>query len=509
MSLFDKFFKKNSNNKGKIISKNINDNLNTIKVILNDCDDIVYRYILVGKKQRFPLCLIYTDGLIDKSMLSQVVLEPLLIGAREVEPDPKSIRDNLYELVIKGNIAISEIKEADSVDDLINAILSGETVLFIDQYDKAVILSTRGWPTRSVEEPQTETVVRGPRDGFTETLKINISLIRRRIRDPQLKVKMIQLGERSKTDVAIMYIEDIVNDELLKEVLGRLNGIKVDAILDSSILEHFIEDDFYSPFAQASDTEKPDEVAASLYEGRIAIVVDNTPFVLVVPTTVGVLMQSSEDYYTRWTLAGAIRIIRYIAAFVALLAPSFYIAITAFHPGILPTKLALYVAGTRSTVPFPAFVEAFLMEITIEFIREAGTRISGPIGTTIGIVGGLVIGQAAVEAGIVSPLMVIIVAVTTISSFAIPSYEFASGIRFCRFALMICASIAGLYGIMLGLLILMIHLVNLESFGIPFTSPYSGFGLYRDLQDTIVRVPIKKMKKRPKFTEPKDDKRMS
>lgn len=244
-------------------------------------------------------------------------------------------------------------------------------------------------------------------------------------------------------------------------------------------------------------------------EGRVGLVVDNTPFVLIVPATLGTLMQSSEDYYTRWVIASIIRIIRYIAAFVAVLSPALYIAITAFHPGLLPTRLAFYLAATRINVPFPAVVEAFIMELTIEFIREAGTRISGPIGTTIGIVGGLIIGQAAVEAGIVSPLMIIIVALTTIASFTLPSQELTSGLRFYRFIIMILSAILGLYGVMLGLIIMVTHMVNLNSFGVPFASPFSGVGLKTgDLKDVLVRLPKRQSKYRPDFTFPQDKRRI-
>jgi spore germination protein len=484
-------------------------NVGKVKEILKDCDDVVYRDFKVGVKQNFSLCIVYVDGLINKESVSDFVLESLMEGARGLEPTPKGIKDNLIELITKGNISITEIEEVSTIEETIDAILSGETALFIDKYDKAIILSSRGWPTRSINESQSETVVRGPRDAFTETLKVNITLIRRRIKDPNLKVKMVKIGRRSKTDVAVMYIEDIVNDGILGEVFTRLGKVDVDAIVESAILEEHIQDDYYSPFPQIENTERPDSVAASLYEGRIALVVDNTPSVLVVPATIGTIMQSSEDYYTRWVVAGITRIIRYIAAAVAVLAPGLYIAITSFHPGLLPTRLAFYVAATRVNVPFPAVIEAFLMEITIEFLREAGTRISGPIGTTIGIVGGLIIGQAAVEAGIVSPLMIIIVAVTTVASFTIPSYEFAAALRFYRFFVMVLASILGLYGIMLGIILMLTHLADLNSFGIPFTSPFSGLGLNTgDLKDVLARVPMSRMRYRPTFTYPKDKKRI-
>lgn len=493
-----------------IISSNIKRNLEMIKKEFVDCDDIVYRPIKVGKKQEINMAIIYIDGLADKSLISNFAMEPLLLEARMEKPDPKSIKDNLLELVEKGNLAISEVKELKTLDDTIENILIGETVLIIDGYNKILMLSSRGWPMRGINEPQIETVVRGPRDGFNETVKVNATLVRRRIRDPKLKAKYIKVGERSKTDVVIMYIEDIASKKLINEVKKRIDEIKIDAILESVQIQHLIEGSKYSPFPQAQSTERPDVVAASLYEGRVAILVDNTPFALIVPATIATLLQSSEDYYDRWYIASLIRIVRYVAVGISLLFPALYIAMTSFHPGMLPTQLAIYVAATRDTVPFPAFVEAFIMAGTIELLREAGARLSGPIGTTIGIVGGLVIGQAAVEAGIVSPLMIIIVAVTTVSSFAIPSYGLATGFRFLRFFMMFAAAGLGLYGIMLGLILLLSHLVKLNSFGVPYLSPYVNIGKsLKDLKDSIIILPIKNMKTRPLFTDSKDETRMN
>lgn len=495
--------------KGDPVHKKLDKNMKKIKDIFKNCDDVVYRQFKVGINQEFSLAIIYVDGLVNSDAISDFALRPLLETARKVEPTPLTIRDNLYSLITEGNISISEVKEAETINEVVDAVLVGETALLIDGYEKVAILSTRGWEKRGIDEPETEVVIRGPRDGFTETLRTNTVLIRRRIKDPRLKVKMVEIGERSKTDVAVLYIEDIVNEKLLSEVKRRLENIKADGVIESAILEELIEDNCISPFPQMENTERPDSVAASLLEGRVALIVDNTPFVLVLPATLGTFMQSSEDYYTRWAIASVARIIRYIAGFVAVLAPGLYIATTAFNPELLPTGLAFYVASTRINVPFPAVVEAFAMELTIEFLREAGTRISGPIGTTIGIVGGLIIGQAAVEAGIVSPLMIIVVALTTVASFTLPSYEFAAGLRFYRFIIMILAAILGIYGVMLGLIVMGTHLVKLNSFGIPFTSPFSGLGFKTgDLKDVLVRVPVSKSKHRPDFTFPKDKKRI-
>lgn len=488
-----------------LLSKNIENNLKNIKDRLKDCDDVIYREFLVGERHAKKFALIYVDGLIDKDIISDYVMESLMHQARELPPSPATIKNSIYDLAKNRNIAVPEIKEFDDIDNTIENILIGETVLLIDQSKKSMVISSRGWPIRGITEPQSETVIKGPRDGFVETAKVNTTLIRRRFRDPELKVKYMQLGERSKSDIALMYIEDIVDNEVLKEVKDRLTSMKIDVVLESSYVEQMIEDNWISPFPQVEVTERPDSVAASLTEGRIAIIVDNTPTVLIVPATLSMLLQSSEDYYFRWVVSSAVRILRYIAIPISLLLPSLYIAITSFHPGMLPTQLALYVAATRTGVPFPAFIEALIMEATIELLREAGTRVSGPIGTTISIVGSLVIGQAAVEAGIVSPLTIIVVALTTIASFSLPSYSFSSGFRVLRFPIMLLSSVLGLYGITLGVIIIISHLAGLKSFGVPYLAPYSSMFFMKDeLKDTVIRPPLIFMRKRPKFFNIKD-----
>lgn len=455
------------------------------------------------------MSVIFIGGLADKSYISEYLVESLLEVEEIKSLSLQGYRTTIIDAISKEGLYSAELVLEDDFKKIINHILSGDTVLLVDEMKQAIIVDSRGWMSRGINEPQTETVIRGPREGFVESLKLNTTMIRRRIKDPNLKLRMYNVGRRSKTDIAIMYIDDIVDKKILDEVKKRLKKIDIDSILDSSILENLIEDNFLSPFPQIENTERPDGVAASLYEGRVALVVDNSPFALIVPATLGTHLQSSEDYYTRWSEASLIRIIRMFAVLFTFLPPALYIAITAYHPGILPSKLIYYLAASRINVPFPSVVEATLMEFTMELLREAGTRISGPIGTTIGIVGGLIIGQAAVEAGIVSPLMIIIVALTTIATFAIPSYELASAFRISKFFFIFLSGILGLYGIMLGVIILGTHLTTLNSFGIPYTSPYSGLGVKEgDLKDTLIKAPVQKFLKRPGFTYPKDRIRM-
>lgn len=492
-----------------ILLKDIEKNTETLKKIFEDCDDVVFRRIEIGDIYRVKIALIFIDGLISKEYIAEQAICSLLAKEEIRSFSLQGFKTSLIEVISKEALTTIDIKEEFRMERVVNSVLSGDTVILIDKVDKCLIFDSKGWPVRGIIEPETETVIRGPRDGFTESVKVNMTLIRRRIKDTNLKIKMQKVGRRSQTDIAVMYMDDIVDKTLVKEVNERLREVDIDAILDSSMLENLIEDNYVSPFPQIENTERPDSVAASLYEGRVAIIVDNSPFALLVPATVGTLLQSTEDYYTRWQEAQGVRLLRLLAVFLAVLSPALYIAIISYHPGLLPTKLTYYLAASRVNVPFPAVVEAFLMEVTIELIRESGTRISGPIGTTIGIVGGLIIGQAAVEAGIVSSILIIIVAITTISTFAIPSYEFAAGLRVWRFIFILFSAVLGLYGIMLGIIVLGTHLVKLDSFGVPFTSPYSGLGVDRgELKDTLVKAPIQKLMRRPVFTRPRNKIRM-
>lgn len=478
-------------------SSSLDKNLKYLKDKLKDCDDVVYREFRVGSRQQFRFALVFIDGLIDRNMINEEVLKSLMLQARNANLSPGIIAGDVFSIALQSGLTTGEVKEEEYIDKSMISLLSGDSLVLVDGYKKVLVIGSKGWPNRGVQEPQTESVIRGPRDGFTETMRFNTALLRRRLRDPNLKIKQIKVGVRSKTDIAIAYMDNIVDKNVLKEVKKRLESINIDGVLESGYIESFIEDERYSIFPQVQSTERPDRVAASLLEGRVAIITDNTPFVLLVPATLNILFQSPEDYYERWFIASFIRILRYAAAFVSLVLPAVYIAITSYHPGLIPTDLALYIAGTRTGVPFPAFLEAVIMELTLELLREAGVRLPGPIGQTIGIVGGLVIGQAAVQAGLVSPIMVIVVAITAIASFALSSYSVGIAFRILRFFIIVLSAVLGLYGLMLGILIILVHLCSLKSFGVPYLAPLVG-NTYYEMGDSFVRVPQTMMHRRPK-----------
>ncbi len=510
MDFYEELFKPEESMEDKIkVTKKLDENLKNIKDILKHNDDVVYREFNSGKDQKLNFATVYVEGLADKDTVHEHVLRNLMLLARMAPPDVNTMREKVYELVRDGAISVTGIQEIEDLNKGINNVLSGETILLIDKLDKIIVMPTRSWPNRGVSEPETEAVIRGSREGLVETMRFNTALVRRRIRDPNFKIKQMQVGKRSKTDIAVMFIDEVVNKDILEQVVNRIKRIDVDRILESGDIEQLIEDNYRSPFPQVQTTERPERLAAAIYEGRVGIVVDNTPFALIVPTTFNSFMQSVEDYNERFIIGNAVRILRYLAVFISLFLPAVYIAISSYHPGMIPTELALYIAGSRDGVPFPSFIEALIMELALELLREAGIRLPGPIGATIGIVGGLVLGQAAVEAGIVSSLMVIVVAITAIAAYTTPSYSFAISFRLLRFVYMVFSAVFGLYGVMLAFLITLTHLCNLKSFGVPYLTPFDIYNInLKDFRDSFIKLPLHKMKKRPNFIQSKDRDRL-
>ncbi|MFI3231186.1 MAG: spore germination protein [bacterium] len=499
----------------KNISSNLDDNITLLEDTFKDFGDLVKRKFFIGENLEYSLYIIYIDVMTDKNFIDEL-FDILMIDIRQVKPDFKQIQEaiknnstknkNDFDAIKNGGIATADFSETSDINFAIDEILAGNTLLLIDGFDTGLILSTKGFPRRSVSTADTEVVVQGSKEAFTETFRVNTVLIRRRIRDANLKLKQIRIGRRSKTDVGIMYMQDIAKPELIDEVFERLSRIDTDAILDSGYIEQFIEDDYLSPFPQMQMTERPDKVASALLEGRIAIIVDNTPFVILAPTILASFYQSAEDYYQRFEIMSFIRILRYIAGFLAICLPSLYLAISLYHPSMIPMELILKMSEARKEVPFPALVEVLLMEIAFETLREAGIRLPSSIGNTLGIVGGIIIGQSAVEAGIVSPIVVIIVALTAICSFAIPSISLTAGYRLVKYLLIFLTSVLGFFGFWVGLLLILIHLVSLESFGIPYLYPFvsssaNGTNNFNDLKDTILKFPIFKLTKRPIFAQ--------
>jgi spore germination protein KA len=487
------------------LKTSLKDNIQRIKGDLGSSTDLIIREIRIGKLSNIELAIIYIDGMADAKALNNFILEPLMLEMRSTELDSKisSNPDTTLQLIKDEVLAVGGITDVNDFDTLLTSVLGGDIVILLQGSTKGLIVGIKGWKDRGVQEPSAQTVIRGPKEGFSESLRTNTALVRRRIKDSNLWLETKQIGRVTKTDVSIMFIKGIVNDKVLEEVRKRLDRIDIDGILETGYIEELIQDETYTPFPTMYNTERPDVVAAGLLEGRVAILVDGTPFVLLAPALFGQFLQAAEDYYQRWDIGNLIRFLRYIALAISLLAPSIYIAVTTFHQEMLPTPLLINLAAQREGVPFPAFIEALLMEITFEILREAGVRMPRAIGQAVSIVGALVIGQAAVEAGVVSAAMVIVVAITAISSFVIPTFNMAISIRILRFGLMGLAASFGLFGITVGLIAILLHMTSLRSFGIPYMDPFGPF-IASGQKDMIFRVPIWGMFSRPRLMSQKN-----
>ncbi|WP_418790730.1 spore germination protein [Phosphitispora sp. TUW77] len=485
----------------KPVSANLDKNMSHLKDLFDRCTDVIFREFDAAISGGVKTAMVYIDGLVNKEMLTEDLVKALMYDANLLDRST-SFKDSA-DYLSRRIIAFTEVKVQDNLMDAVNSILSGETLLLVDGVNKAFALSTQDWVQRAVSEPATENVVRGPREGFTESLQTNYTLIRRRIKSSRLKFETMKIGAITKTAVSIGYIEGIVNSKIVEEVRIRLRRIDIDGILDSGYIEEYIEDAPLSVFPTLHATERPDKVAGGLLEGQVVILVDTTPFALLAPITFPQMLQASEDYYLRWPFASFIRFIRFFTLSIALLAPPLYIAVTTYHQEMLPLTLLVSIAAAREGVPFPAFVEALLMEATFEVLREAGVRLPKAVGQAISIVGALVIGDAAVSAGLVSPAMVIIVSITAIASFSLPSYFGAFSLRILRFPLMIMAATLGFFGVVAGLMALIIHLCSLRSFGVPYLSPLAPTS-WRDWKDMFIRLPWWTMFTRPRMTGVKE-----
>ncbi|MGJ7909791.1 spore germination protein [Neobacillus sp. LXY-1] len=474
--------------KDLMFQRDYQENLSRIRGELGNSVDLTIREVKIGGT---PGALIYIDGLVDGKGISDYLLEMIM------EPKPLVQETDFFQLVIDKIVAIGSIKTIEKWDDMYHWLLSGCTIIFLDGYNKAISCETRGGELRAISEPTQQLSIRGPKDSFTETIRTNTALIRRRIKSPNLWIEPLKIGTVTETDVAIMYVKGIVNEKIVEEVKKRLKRINIDAILDSGYVEQFIEDKTFTSFPTTYHTERPDVVTSQLVEGRVAIVVDGSPFVLTVPALFVQFFQAPDDYYSRVDLSTSIRLLRILAFLIALIGPSIYIAATTFHQEMIPTTLAIAIAAQRENVPFPAFVEALGMEIVFEILREAGLRLPRAVGQAVSIVGALVIGQAAVQASIISPVMVIVVSITAIANFSTPVFAMAISARLLRFALMVLAAFIGFYGIMIGLILMAIHLCSLRSFGVPYMSPLAPFDP-ENQQDVFIRFPLWGFKARPK-----------
>lgn len=492
----------------KEISSDIQEVIELLQRRFQSCGDVVQKEIVLDLPRNFGVqpkgYLVYVDGLADGELINESIIEPLLHQRRKQEAGTELLSYIDHYVLENVDTGLMEDMEAS-----ITEILSGNTMLYLDGCQQAIMISSKHFPNRGIEEPDSEIVMRGSKDAFTENLRTNTALIRRRIRDTALKVEQMKVGERSKTDVAIIYLEDLVRGDVLYSLKKRLEDISIDGIFDSGMLEHLLEQGWVSAFPQFQYTERPDKTASSIMEGRIAVVVDNSPGILIVPVTLNCFFQASDDYYNHWMVGTFERIMRYVASAIAILVPGLYIALMSYQAPLIPEKFITIFTNVRQDVPFSVAWEILAMELAFELLREAGLRMPKQMGNTIGIVGGLVVGQAAVDAGLVGTVSVIVVSLGAIASFAIPNESFVSTFRLLKFVMIFLAAVWGLYGIALGVLGLTIHLTSLESFGIPYLMPAVAGSVNQgaDRQDFLIRYPIRRMKRRPVFSNARNRRR--
>lgn len=462
-----------------------------LRLVFTHSSDVVFRRTEIVPGVSF--LTVYIDSLVDESLLERSVMQPLL--AWGLDPTRPS-EFGWKSLITKKWLPAGTVKSVVMIRDVVYGVLQANVAVILSGEDVALLAAVPGWPERSIEESPSESGIRGPRDAFTESVRTNIALVRKRLKNPHLNVELMSIGTLSNTDVALIYLEGIVNERVLQEVRTRLDAMEVDAVLDSHYIEEFIEDSPLSPYPQIQDTERPDVVVAGLLEGKVSLLVDGTPFALVLPMTFWAGFQAPDDYYQRPLYVTAVRWVRFVMLNLSIFLTPLYVSLVSFDPQMVPTDLLMTFAAARDGVPFPTVVEAFMMEFLFEGLREAGVRLPRSVGSAVSIVGALVIGQAAVNAGLVSAPTVIVVAASGIASFTIPRYSLGLSYRLLRFLMLFMAGTAGLYGITVVFLLILIHQVNLESFGVPYLSPLAPQN-FRELRDVLIRLPRWVMKNRP------------
>lgn len=482
----------NSKNDPENVFPSLSVNLEFLKVKYNtliNSDIVVREFILNARNKQYNAFIIYIDGMVDTKIINDFVLEPLMLRNRANIYDGNETR--VVSEAISNNITVRKVKKFDLVDyiynslvpqnsvkkqksfsDILSDINMGNCLLFVDTIDTTFSIDAKGFKQRSIDSPKNETVIRGAQEAFTEAIRTNTSMIRRFVNNENLVIESLSVGKVTKTKCAVCYMKDIANDDLVAEVKYRLNNLDIDTIISSGQLEQLIEDNSKSSLPQMLSTERPDKAANHILSGRVVVVVNGSPYVLIMPCVFVDFLSSAEDPNLKFQFANLLKFVRLLAFIITLLLPGLYVAITNFHQEIIPTELLFAIVASRESVPFPIIVEILAMEISFELIREASLRVPSPIGTTIGIIGALILGQAAVEASIVSPILIIIIAITGITSFAIPDFYLSFHLRIARFIYIIGGFLGGFLGIGIVLFGHLIILCSIKSFGVSYLAPY-------------------------------------
>ncbi|MCT4605163.1 MAG: spore germination protein [Marinisporobacter sp.] len=487
------------NNKSQInktkdikLTKSLEKNIYEFEKIFKENETVIFRKIESTDWSQLKCCLIFIDGMVDKTDIHENIILPMMNS----KSPQKILEQNTLDLLQNKIINASDVKRKNDPNEMISNLLYGNTLVLVDGFIEALVIDTKGWEKRGITEPIAEQVVRGPREGFTESIIPNLALIRKRILSTDLKFQFKEIGTRTKTKVCMCFIDGLANEKIVKEVHKRLDDIQIDAILESGYIEELIEDAPLSPFLTIGHTERPDIVAANLLEGRIGILVDGTPFALTLPYLFIEYFQANEDYYNTFMYASINRLLKVFSFFLSTSVPAIYVALVTFHQEMIPTPLILSISAAREGVPFPTIIEAFMMLVAFELLREGGVRLPAPIGSTIGFVGAIILGQAAVDARFVSAPIVIVAALTGITNFLIP--KMIGPLIIVRTIFLLLSAFLGLYGYIFGVIGLFIHLMAIRSFGIPYMIPIGSLKA-QDIKDTVIRAPWWYMYYRPKL----------
>ncbi|MBS2969882.1 spore germination protein [Metabacillus sp. KIGAM252] len=461
------------------ISKRMAENEAVITGLFGNSDDLV---IQSYPRETFSFMVVYLENMADRKQIEEFIVSPILKQVQEGVPAIEGWIQNTVSTSAGLTAAVHFAEVAD-------LMIRGGVALFIDGQTYVHTIPLTSWKSRTIEEPQTQTMVRGPREGFVELIADNIPLLRRRISTPMLYFESLKAGKITQTKIVLGYIEGLVDKKVLNHLRSKLSALETDKLFETGMLEELLKENKLTPFPVFLSTERPDVAASALSEGKVIIMMEGTPFCIIAPATFWAFFQAAEDYYQNYDIASLVRIIRLIAYAIGLAFPAAYIAVTTFHQELIPSELLISLAAQREGVPFPAFVEALLMEVIFEILREAGVRMPRPVGSAVSIVGAIVIGESAVAAGLVSPAIVIVVSLTAISSFVAPYYSFSGASRLLRFLLMVMAATLGIYGMIIFFIALVIHLASITSAGVPYFQPFAPFSLDQQ-KDGFLRMPL-------------------
>lgn len=462
--------------------------INSISKEIGEQNKIIIKRFIIGKGNSVNAASIYISQIANKTIIARDVLKPLMTNVEENIFNYENISEHLCEKYIY----MSDTYVEKDINKVVGSIKKGKTVIVVDGALDFIIVDTTNIATRGIAEPTNEAAIRGSKEGFVENLQINLGMIKKHIKDKNLITEIITLGARTQTDIAILYIDDIVDKDIVNDIRNKVSSINIDSVQGTGIIEQLIEKYPYTVFPQMLSTERLDRVVANLMDARIVVMLDGTPFTIIVPAIFPDFFQAIEDYYQRSIVSSFIRLLRVIAVIIVITLPSIYLVFIRFNAELIPIKLLIPIIQSRKGIPFPPILEILSMEIVIEFLREGGLRLPSKIGQTLSVVGGFIIGSAAISAKIVSPTTVVVVGVAAIGTFVIPNYDMALSIRIIRFPILIISNLLGSLGIIACIYMLMVHLYSLDSFGVP----YFASNKYSDFKNTLVRVPLSKINKR-------------